>query len=315
MLLDFAIMPYVFENKFLDTNIGQQTALIELLRDITQRGMITAINNKEWNKEVLERIKYLPTKSAEKLNALYKILKDRNRIVGHPKFEEFDLKSEEDWLKIAKQLDIKSHFDKIIGTMENESCKTPELAYEDISNIEFGTEAIIQNRENMKKRLDPLLNYARKVTIIDPYFNIVLSRYKESFNLITESMSFRRGERLKDGKIIINARFVDGNSADKPIKRTDTDEYYQKWIKVFKETKDKYGHICQLRLWSDNGKMHERYIITDQCGVNVGLGLDVDNSNTRESNWGFIKYDQLSSKRDAYEENSSSFRLSKVIQA
>lgn len=313
MLLDFAIVPHVFEKSYLDANPEQLFALTALLRDISQRGMITALNNKDWNKEVLERIKILPKNSFEKMTAILNVLKDRHRIVGHPKQENSQYATEADWLALAKDLDEKATFETIISTQYCEYCQQPAQAHESMSELEAGTQVIIQNRENMKIQLSPLLRYARKVTLIDPYFNVSQKRFKDSLELIAECLSQRRGERLNESQIIINARFVDEYGAKNYNDRTDTPEYEQRWRVIFKDIQQRYGHKCKLQVWDDNKRMHDRYIITDQCGVSVGLGLDIDNSNSRESSWGMLQYDLHASKRNDVEENSSPYSLKKTI--
>ncbi|MDD3594855.1 hypothetical protein [Sulfuricurvum sp.] len=313
MFLDFAIVPQVFEKAYLEDNPEQLFALTALLRDISQRGMITALNNKDWNKEVLERIKILPKNSFEKMTVILNVLKDRHRIVGHPKQENIQYTTEMDWLALAKDLDTKATFETIISTQYCESCQQPLQAHEHMSELEAGTQVIIQNRENMKIQLSPLLRYARKLTLIDPYFNVTQKRFKDSLELMAECLSQRRGERLKESQIIINARFVDEYGAKNYNDRTDTPEYDQKWKEIFNNIQQRYGHKCKLQLWDDNKRMHDRYILTDQCGVSVGLGLDMDYTDSRESSWGMLQYDLYVKKREAVVENSSPYSLKKTI--
>lgn len=314
MLLDFAIVPHVFDKSYLESNPEQLYALSALLRDISQRGMITGLNNKDWNKEVLERTNFLPKNSSEKIISILNNLKSRNRIVGHPKQENVRYATELDWIGLAKSLDEKATFSTIVSTQPCEKCEQPNEAHEKISVLDAGTQVIIQNRENMKIQLAPLLRYARKVTLIDPYFNVAQRRFKDTLELIAECLSQRRGERLKESQIIVNARYVDENSAKYFNDRTDTAEYEQRWHEIFNNILQRYGHKCKLQVWDDNRLMHDRYIITDQCGVSVGLGLDMDNSDSRESSWGMLRNDLLSAKLDAVKENSSPYILKKMIQ-
>lgn len=314
MLLDFAIVPHVFDKSYLESNPEQLYALSALLRDISQRGMITGLNNKDWNKEVLERISFLPKNSSEKIISILNTLKSRNRIVGHPKQESIRYAAEPDWIALALNLNEKAAFSTIVSTQPCEKCEQPNEAHEKTSELEVGTQVILQNRENMKNQLAPLLRYARKVTLIDPYFNVAQKRFKDTLELIAECLSERRGERLKESQIIINARYVDEYSAKYYNDRTDTAEYEQRWQEVFKTIQRRDGHKCRLQVWDDNKLMHDRYIITDQCGVSVGLGLDMDYSDSRESSWGMLRNDLLSAKLDAVKENSSPYILKKMIQ-
>lgn len=314
MLLDYAITPQVFEKSYIKENAEQQFALVALLQDISQRGMITALNNKDWTKEVQSRVSNLSKTPMEKLQTLLKKLKDRQRIVGHPKDEnQLASQNEEQWLIIARNLDRHAKFTSIVAREVCEDCVVPSIAYELTSDIDQGTQIIVQNEENMKKELSSLLRYARKVTLIDPYFNVSIPRFKKSFFLIAESLSERRGERLKESRIIINVRHANEQSAKTFQDRTDTAEYDKNWKEMFEIAGNKYGHKCELRVWDDGKKMHDRFLITNQCGVQIGLGLDVDFSSSRESSWNLVRYDQLSKKLESVEENSSPYKLIKRI--
>ena len=232
---------------------------------------------------------------------MFEKLRDQNLIVGHPR-SKIKALSEKDWIDVAEISNDKKPFFSIVGSQEyNEHVSTIEdlILSQHWSEERTSSHFIEQNEENMKKELVNMLPYAKKVTLIDPYFNTTKYTFRKSLELIAEQFGSRRGMRQR-GSIQVHAKYQQG--------QTDTQQYADSWKRISKEIFQKYGHICSLYLWDNTGKkMHDRFIITDQCGVQVGAGLDIRNEGN--STWSKLEYNILSDILKNYVENSSSFGL------
>ncbi len=305
MLYDFSCTPEVFSEEYLTSEGGHFFSLINFLQGIASNGLLADLNNGDWKKSVVHNLDSLPEQYRSKLLSLFEKLRDQNLIVGHPK-SKIKASSEKDWVDVAEISNDKKPFFGIVGSQEyNENVSTIE---ELILSQHWAEERTIshyieQNEENMKKELANMLPYAKKVTLIDPYFNTTKYTFRKSLELVAEQFGSRRGMRQK-GSIQVHAKYQQGN--------TDTQHYADSWKKISKEIFQKYGHICSLYLWDNTGKkMHDRFIITDQCGVQVGAGLDIRNEGT--STWSKLEYNTLSDILKNYVENSSSFDLKKKM--
>jgi len=309
MLKEICIIPQVFDKTFLNEDTWKD--LKSLLENIENSGYIVGLNNNDWKKTIREKINTrvilnnIDEKIVDKFNSILNVLHDRNRIVGHPKGM-IKPTTENDWLKIAYELnDIRSFF--AIITTKNTIENTISLYDLDDINISekfglTGTKHFIKTTKELEKVFLPLLAYAKKVTIIDPYFDISTHRYKETLILIAKSYRERRGKAEK-GNIIINC-------SDKIF------ENYKitKWKKFIKQIYQDYGHLVIINIWDkkeDSIKLHDRYIITEQSGISSAAGTDKDDY--QQSEWGIKDYSTLYDIENQYNENFSPFELKNIV--
>ena len=204
MLKEICITPEVFDEKYLNNSNWKD--LKNLLENIENSGYIIGLNNNDWKKQVRQNINKFDLKIRDRLNSILDILNNRNRLVGHPKSNINPL-CDEDWKKIAEDLNNIRNFYSIITSSPFSQNSISLEKLEDINiNDMFGitgSNHSIKTVEELEKILIPLLSYAKKVTIIDPYFDISTKRYKETLECIAKSYKNRRGIREK-GIIIIN---------------------------------------------------------------------------------------------------------------
>jgi hypothetical protein len=71
-----------------------------------------------------------------------------------------------------------------------------------------------------------------------------------------------------------------------------------RWKKALKPVAEHNGHSFQVFLWADRpgGKnFHDRYVITDQCGIDAPGGLDFTMDATRAnlSGWRLLEHDEV----------------------
>jgi predicted phosphatase len=302
MLKEICITPQVFDNQHIDDSNYKD--IKNLLETIENSGYILGLNNQDWIKTTLQNINGIQSsKIKDRFSSIFKLLKDRNRIVGHPKGEIKPI-DEEDWLKIAQELHQLRKFHTILATKSYESEILSTEALDDINLSErfgiTGSQHYIKTDEELKKIFLPILAYAKKVTIIDPYFDISKKRYKASLELVAQCFKERRGCREK-GSITINC------SSKIEVKKED-------WKKIISDIFRKYGHITTINIWKrkeDNIKLHERYIITNQAGIVSGAGTDKDNF--QQSEWSIKDFNSIEEILLQYRENSSPYSLEDTI--
>lgn len=303
MLKEICITPQVFDEKQLVNDNSSWKDIKNLLESVYLSGYIIGLNNNDWVKAVRTEISKIANQRIKDVfNNLISDLKDRNRIVGHPK-SDTKPSNEEGWLSIAEEIDSLQKVYSILATKKYFDNVTTinQLEYMNIAEIFgiTGTKHYVKTSEELKRIFSPLLAYARKVTIIDPYFNISEPRYKITLDLVAKYFKNKRGIR-DSGTIYIHC------SSKATIN--------PKWKKVINEVFQKYGHIVIINVWdrkTDEIKLHERYIITDQAGIVSGAGTDKDDY--QQSEWGIKEYGSLNEILRQYKENSSPFRLKAVI--
>ncbi len=306
MLKEFFITPHVFDIEHLTEFNHPLKTLLEI---IESSGYILDLNNGTWARETRQNInnELQSQKLKDRFNNIYDFLKDRHRIVGHPKGT-MQPKNEREWLLVAKELSLFRKIDTILATKiyDNSTLSLEQLEEINVSE-KFGitgSEHYVKSEKELEKILLPFLSYAKKVTIIDPYFDISVPRFKKTLELIAQSFKEKRGTRSSGGSIIINlsikvfseksdhynhAKKDLGSILDKRV----NDRYRVKWQNIINDIYKKYDHKVKIFIWDrkkdDTLKMHDRYIITDQAGISSAAGTDKDDYQLSE--WGIKTYE------------------------
>ena len=162
----------------------------------------------------------------------------------------------------------------------------------------FGTGFEIEHSvQSVQKYLRDFLLYAKKLTIIDPYFTYNF-RDDEALMLYAELFAKRRGNRLKNKQFILHTFY---NKRDKYID-PDKDEYKNKWIKIAKDIHEKYHHQVTINVWDDR-LMHDRFMITNQGGISSGRGFGLRDNMT--SFWSLIDTDTQRRQLNYFNQNAN----------
>ena len=131
----------------------------------------------------------------------------------------------------------------------------------------------LKTEDNLKKHLAPLLHFARKVTLIDPYMTCRKERFLNTVQHCAALLGRHFGQD-KQWRIEIHAGDPDKESEG------DHRESYQdrlsRWERELGPVAKYFKKKFRISLWRNNpGKnFHDRYIITDQFGVDARGGLD-----------------------------------------
>lgn len=315
MLKEICVTPQVFDSEHIDSSNWKD--IKTLLEAIKNSGYILGLNNKDWLKTVRKNLNSLDStdsnkqKIKDRLNAIFDLLQNRNRICGHPKGNIIP-GNENDWIKIAKDLNDIRPFYALIATahfFENIH-SVDDLEDIDISDKfgVIGSQHYIKSEDALQQLFLPILSYARKLTVIDPYFYIDEPRYQTTLSFLAKFFKERRGQKDK-GNITINCKW--NPEWDSGIKSK-----FKKWQNEINKIFQEYGHIVTVNVWAkkpDGIKMHERYIITDQVGIVAGAGTDKDDF--QQSEWSIKNYDTLDEIKSQYIENASVFELKCIVMA
>ena len=300
MFKEICMSPQIFKEDQLVNENKRWKDVKSLLEGIYLSGHIIGINNNDWVKNVRAEINQINDQRVKDLfNGLISDLKDRNRISGHPKGD-ISPNDENEWIEIAETINDIYEVDSILATKHfyKNVTSIEDLEYMNITK-KFsltGSKHFVKNEDELKKIFIPLLSYARKVTVIDPYFDITVQRYRNTLNIITEYFKNKRG--IKSGNGTIN------------IHTSSKITIHEGWRKVIQKIEQEFGHTINIYVWDrkiDSIKLHDRYIITDQTGIVSAAGTDKDDY--QQSEWSIKDYDTLDEILKQYKENSSPFEL------
>jgi hypothetical protein len=301
MLKDVFISPQVFKELRLKPSSWKDIKY--LLYSLLNSGYLMGVKKKKWKKDVKWNISLLEPKVKDQLMEIISNLDARDLIVEHPIedgkiVEDYE---ESGWLEIIQGINKERCLSSIIATRPDKNI----ISFEELEDINInekfgvtGSRNFILSSENMKKNLLPFLSYAKKLTIIDPYFYVNLQRYEKALNLMAKYFGERRGEH-SIGSIDIHCKW----DSKKIINRT-------VWSEIINKIHLETGHKISVTSWEsqwDKVKMHDRYLISNQSGLVSAAGTNIDDF--QQSEWSIKDYRELGRVLANYKENSSPFNL------
>ncbi|MEI6703984.1 MAG: hypothetical protein WCL71_10700 [Deltaproteobacteria bacterium] len=308
LFYEYSITPDVFDADYISANQKIEVILPEILKGICKNGMIANLNKDGWIKH-LENIRLPAVASIElkdQLLRLLKALKDRNRLVRHPKASNGDPANDADWLKLAIESHNHIKFDGIISTKHLHQAST-------ISCAEFIDCLYVLNSPQWESRrhsltlqscepyyrpvLDPVLRHAKSLTIVDPYFSPHAQKYMDFLKICIEQLG-RRGQSILPGRIRIHAGNPD---SENDYNRETTIERLNAWESRLKELYPSsilHKITIYLRKQKSGGKkFHDRFIMTDQCCIDIPMGTDTFSTSTPHSTtWSLLDYEDMQTK-------------------
>ena len=267
--------------------------LLNALEDITDSGMILGIT-RQWQKKVNEFLDKYDDNEKSEIKEIFKQLHARQRIVSYPISKEFD--DENNWINQANQINEKRLFDVIIASKDSPTTK--QIDHIDRKFLKNkGATVNKQTEEFMDVMLSPILSYAEIVTIIDPYFSFEHVRFQDALEIICKNLANHHG--IKDEAIVEIQTSIKSMKENNEFKWQKADG----WSKIINKYEEKYGHVITLKIWEEvkEDKWHERWIITDQCGIFIGKGSDI--SRWTDSTWSLLDWDELADITNKFDEN------------
>ena len=182
-------------------------------------------------------------------------------------------KDDATWLENAERENCSHSFHRILA-LDNPRKHSNVVCSKDISSktVNPAPPSVTVNRiaTSMAARIKPLLLYAKKIRFIDPHFCSLHKRFRDPL------YEFLRIIRDSKRNVILELHTSDKN-------KSSSDKNKSIW-EVFRENCEKElppiipkGFTLTIYLWKKRKKgqgFHNRYILTDIGGVQLGTGLD-----------------------------------------
>jgi hypothetical protein len=300
VLYEFAITPDVFDSAVIETDQALRITVIEILRGLSENGLLANLHKDAWVRFVEEeRLSKLSPGLRDKILSCLKILRDRNRLVRHPRSLSTVPVSDLDWLMLAVDSHHRKAFHGIILTEELRSqsgisegwalALTKVLDSPNWLDRKKRTLPVTRTESAYRSALEGILCYARVVRLIDPYLDSHDARFFTTLDLCSDLLGRRPYERLK-GRIHIHAH----RDKQKPEGFSDG-EQMNKWERALKPLAQRDGHLFKVFLWRElpgGEPFHDRFLITDQCGISIPSGLAIPTRKTPGSTtWSLLDED------------------------
>ncbi len=288
--------PHAFDKEYVFANRKRFGKLIRILESLIDSGIIIGASN-SWKEDVNHFLSQYDDADKDELENLLEMLSKRNRLSFSPSHKE--LRDERSWIDAIEKLNKQRSFDFAAGTISSQSISV----LEDIDRKAYmNSGATIQKQtiNNIKKILNPVLAYAEIIKIFDPYFKIQEDRFFNVLELMCEKLG--NGYEEDEGYII------DIHTSVKSMlnKKKEFDwETASGWVHKIKSLEKRYNHKITIKIWedTDKNKWHDRWLITDQCGVSMGKGSDT--GNWTDATWGLLDWEDLPKIEDKFIEGKN----------
>ena len=308
MLYHYAITPEVFEPSAINEMKPNGVVLVELLRGMCENGLLADLHAGRWMTQVrrFQGQAGISREVRDRIQTCLEVLHNSNRLVRHPAgssvFDNDDFR----WLHWSIErhqanplfavfssdiyLELSGLVDDILiplsGALDAEcwTCRQRSVRFK-------------MTESNLRDCLAPLLAYAQKVTLIDPYMTCREERFLNTVQHCAFLLG-RHDSTITPGVIHIHAGDPE---TDGPKRHHEsTNERLERWKQALKPVARQWEHSFRISLWKSkpgNSNFHDRYLITDQCGVKAPGGLDFlpdeEEQRARITTWSSLEADQV----------------------
>jgi len=305
LFYEYAITPDVFDTSYISSDPRLEVILVELLKGISKNGMIANLNKDKWLKHI--ELNYLPAivplHLKDKICRCLSLLRDRHRIVRHPKATNGDPTTNIAWLTLALESNRNVKLDGIIASrdvLDSSAIQCDKFidALKALDSPQWEgrrtTLTLSTCEPYYRPVLAPVLRHARSLTIVDPYFSPHVARFVDFLKICIEQMGRRGQLPVLQGRIVIHA----GNPQNDKIKPESAPDRLNTWEKkLSSEFITTIPHKIKVVLRDQNyrGKhFHDRFILTDQCCIDIPLGTDTSASSTQDSTtWCLLDHEDM----------------------
>lgn len=318
MLYEFAMTPEVFDASVVNVDGRASVILVELLRGLAENGLLANLHKDRWVRHVTEqRIKSLSPPIKDKLLTCLNVLHDRHRFVRHPKRMAGDPASDLDWLNLALESHQRIAFHAIVLSQPlmaafGQGCQEFVEFLTSLDSPQWDgrrrrTLTVTKSCAEYRAALSPILRHAKSLLLIDPWLNSYEPRYFDTMTICSNVMGQRGHARLY-GRIHIHAEA----KKQKPEGQTITN-YLERWEQRLRPLITTDGHRFKVFLWESlpgSESMHDRFILTNQCGISVPGGLDCrTHSHANSTDWNLLDEDARIHRWNDYDPITSRFKL------
>ena len=317
MLYEFSMTPDLFDNSIIGSNESLGVILVQLLRGVAENGLLANLHKDRLVRHVSDyRVKSLRPSLRDKVVTCLNILSNRHRLVRHPKNTTGDPQNDMEWLDLAWESHQRIPFHGIIlSQILLDKCSHTDPALIEFSGILDSARWLSRQRTltltkceaDYRSALASILRHAKSLSLVDPWLNTQESRYFDTVRVCSEVMGQRGHARLL-GRVHIHAEFGKQKPDGKSL-----NEYLENWGKKLNQLKRQDGHRFKVFLWESlpgSERLHDRFILTDQCGISVPGGLDCrTHSRANSTNWNLLDENARILRLNDYDPQISPFSL------
>lgn len=275
MLYELAITPDVFDATTLNSDPVLGVNLIEVLRGACDNGMIANLHEGAWIKHVTERLQDCSPALKDKLKQCLLLIDKRKRLVQRSNANALDPVSDHDWLYVT----LKSHqhmpfYGIVLGQALLNAHGTSDPVFINHASVldserwrnRRRTVMLTRSEPDYRTYLTPVLRHARKVVLIDPYLRCYAPHSFRIVEICAELLA-QRDRSISPGYIYIQA----GNPNAWPIATL-----LHEWKQRLQPLANHYGYRFKVFLWRSrpSNRFHDRFILTDQCGIMSSNSLE-----------------------------------------
>ena len=293
MLYEFSMTPELFDVSVVGSDKHTGVILVQILRGIAENGLLANLgdDDNQWLSYVENRRKALPQALKDQIKECLSTLDKRHRLVRRPKCIKNSPNTDQDWLNLALDSHNRISFYAIILSqelMDSSGSKCDAFVeFFDSLNSELWkgrrrTLSLTKSIVQYSNVLGPVLRHARSLKLIDPWFNPMERRYYNTLEICSKILGQR--SRTPTPRIDINV------SKNKEDNRT-LEEYFAAWKQKLDPLIKKYALRFRVYLWESGPSfesIHDRFILTDQCGISAPWGLDCLEHSNKSTDWNFL---------------------------
>jgi hypothetical protein len=151
-----------------------------------------------------------------------------------------------------------------------------------------GCRIVNTTEEETRATLRPLLEYAKTLRIVDPYMSTNIWSLK-SLEIASELLGcglFNRNFLCSIEFFVADGKFSYSENLNRDPKNriarkqlNDSRILRDIWSPIFSKLHNQYGHIYKTTVFGQDQKkreLHDRFILTDQCGIQLSAGFTCD---------------------------------------
>ena len=318
MLYEFAMTPDLFDAAMLEADSASNVILIELLKGIAENGLLANLHKGGWSCHVREeRVPTLSPDVRGKVISCLSMLDKRHRLACHPKCVAGSPATDMDWLNLALESHQGIPFHAIVSShpLIDDCDQDCDALVEFFSSLDSGKWdgrrrrdlTLTKSPPAYRAALAPILRHAKSLVLVDPWLNSDEARYFDTVTICSNVMGQRGHTRLQ-GRIHIHGEA----GKQKPPGRSPTD-YLNAWDQKLRPLVAVDNHRFKVFLWESipgSESMHDRYILTDQCGLSIPAGLDCrTHSYANSTTWSLLDDVTLQLRWSDYDPSASPFNL------
>ena len=167
--------------------------------------------------------------------------------------------------------------------------KQENLLTETIDRDSRGIPIEEQNEEIVKQFLQPIIPYSKIIKIYDPYFALYQNdRNRKFLNIILDLINETPCNPKKPNIEIYTCSCNNRNEFYRNRIENSLNIWQEKFLNIYNEYKlEVFGYVFEK-------KFHDRYLITNFCGLHIGRGTDINENS--DSTWTLLRDDKIEDK-------------------